>query len=160
MSKPAILCVDDQRDVLAALMRDLEPFKEAFSLIACESTAEAREELDAIEAAGDLAALLICDHVMPNETGVDFLAAITATGRFPHTRKILLTGLATHEDTIAAINTGGIHYYVAKPWDREFLRQTVREQLTHALLPAGVDYQEYIRYLDQPTLYSLLREQT
>ena len=159
MSKPIIMCVDDQRDVLAALKSDLESFAPTFELLTCESGGEAEDELRAAETQGRLIALILCDQVMPDLTGVAFLSELSRSGRFGATRKVLLTGLATQEDTISAINNGGIHYYLAKPWDKETLQQVVRQQLTHALIAAGLDYQLYLSFLDQETLYAILRRE-
>ena len=53
MNMAYILCVDDQRGVLGALLKDLEEFQEGFGLIGCESAREAREELGEIEAAAN-----------------------------------------------------------------------------------------------------------
>ena len=41
MKKLNILCVDDQREVLAAIKKDLEIFTPAFTINDCESAAEA-----------------------------------------------------------------------------------------------------------------------
>ena len=158
MSKPIIVCLDDQREVLTALLRDLDEFREGFELLACESAEEALEELDELEADDRLIALFICDHIMPEMTGVEFLAGLVEEHRFEKTRKILLTGLASHEDTIAAINQGSIDYYVPKPWQREALITIVKQQLTHSLLNQGQEHTPFLQWLDQPTLYTLLRK--
>lgn len=160
MSKPVIVCLDDQRDVLTALLKDLDEFRAGFELLACESGAEAEEELEELEAAGRAVVLFICDHIMPDMTGVAFLSRLVDEHRFEKARKILLTGLATHEDTIAAINQGSIDYYIAKPWKRDELITFVKQQLTYAVLGQGLEYEPYLKWLDQPTLYTILRKQT
>lgn len=158
MSKPVIVCVDDQRDVLTALLRDLDEFREGFELLACESAEEALEELDEFEADDRLVALFVCDHIMPQMTGVEFLSSLVDENRFEKARKILLTGLASHEDTIVAINKGSIDYYIPKPWKREALITIVKQQLTHSLLDQGQEHAPFIQWLDQPTLYTILRK--
>lgn len=158
MSKPVIVCVDDQRDVLTALLRDLEEFRGGFEFLACESAEEALEELDELEADDRLVVLFVCDHIMPKMTGVEFLTSLVADHRFEKTRKILLTGLASHEDTIAAINQGSIDYYIPKPWKREDLVVVVKQQLTHSLLDQGQEHDPFMQWLDQPTLYTILRK--
>ena len=77
---------------------------------------------------------------------------------FDKNSKSLLTGMATPEDTIAAINQGSIDYYIPKPWKRDALLTIVRQQLTHSLLDQGQDYSPYLRWLDQPTLYTELQQ--
>ncbi len=63
-------------------------------------------------------ALIISDHVMPGKTGVELLTDVSKDGRFGFTRKVLLTGQATHTDTINAINSAGIDRYFEKPCKR------------------------------------------
>ena len=82
MNKPYIIHVDDQRDVLAALLKHLKEFKEGFHLTGCESGWEDREELYEIEAAGDRVVLLIRDHIMSDEIGVGFLSDFKSLKRF------------------------------------------------------------------------------
>lgn len=158
MSELNILCIDDQRDVLASLQKDLEPFAALVSVEACESADEAREVIRDIQRAGDAIALLICDHVMPGQNGIDFLIELKQTCEFNKTRTILLTGLATHGDTIEAINKAHIDNYIEKPWDPEHLASTVRALLTQYVLDAGLDYQAYLPVLDKKALFDQLHE--
>ena len=81
---------------------------------------------------------MICEHLMPVETGVSMLTRLRSDGRFRLVRTILLTGMATDEDTIEATNSAHIDRYVSKPWDTtEFLR-VVREELTRWVLGEGL----------------------
>ena len=64
MEKMIIICVDDQREVLATLRKDLILFESHCELIECESTDEVDEVLEEIDSAGKIPALIICDHVM------------------------------------------------------------------------------------------------
>jgi two-component system, chemotaxis family, chemotaxis protein CheY len=160
MEKLKIVCVDDQRDVLAALRKDLEPLAGGVSVVACESAAEASEVLDLMDRHAEEPALLVCDHVMPGTSGIDFLIATRKEGRFPRTRRVLLTGLATHHDTIEAINKAHIDQYIEKPWNGPELVRTVRSLLTRYVLDAGIDYKPYLGILDQETLYGELRKKS
>ena len=153
MSKLNIICIDDQRDVLAALRKDLEEIRGIAEIVACESADEAMDVLENVARHGEEAALLICDHVMPGTNGVDFLARISGDLRFTRTKKILLTGLASHQDTIAAINRARIDYYIEKPWTREGLIAVVKRFLTQYVIEAGLDYTAYASVMDQDTLY-------
>lgn len=156
MAKIPILCIDDQREILAALHKDLEDFEEHCRLIDCESSGEALEALNELDAAGQEPGLIICDHVMPGKNGIEFLIEISGDPRFSKTRKILLTGLATHQDTITAINEAHIDHYIEKPWNREDLQVSVKKLLTLFVLDAGLDFEAYLAVLDQPTLYGKL----
>ncbi len=153
-----IICIEDQREVLNAIVIDLEPFMEGITIEECETAAEANALLDEIDAAGDRLAVVISDHVMPGKSGVEFLSELNQDARFEGTRKILLTGLATHEDTIRAINQAEIDRYLPKPWQTERLQQYVRELLTEYILEKGMSYQDYLPYLDQNTLFSSLHK--
>ena len=153
MSKPTIVCVDDQREVLSALIKELSFFEPAFSIEGCESTAEAREVLSELDAKGTPIALLICDHVMPQEKGIDFLSAINGEKRFAGIAKILLTGQANQDETIQAINDGGIDNYISKPWDADDLQKKARVLITSFLMKSDMDHTPYLAYLDQDTLY-------
>jgi len=150
-----VLCVDDQREVLSALRNDLSSLP--FALETCESAAEAQEVIEEIDEAGEHAAVIVCDHVMPGKSGVEWLAEVNSDGRFRHTRKVLLTGLATHQDTIQAINEAGIDLYLEKPWNPDRLRDAVRRMATEYILAAGVDYSRMMGELDQEVLYRELK---
>ncbi len=157
MAKPNIVCVDDQRDILATLKKELQFFREYTKLYYCESGDEAAKVLDEIDAAGEHVAVIICDHVMPGKSGVEFLSEVNNDIRFPKTKKLLLTGLATHEDTIEAINKAKIDSYIGKPWETHDLINKSRVLLTEYILEEGLDYNEYLPVLDQDTLYARLR---
>ncbi|HQU71560.1 MAG TPA: response regulator [Calditrichia bacterium] len=158
MEKPIIVCVDDQREVLASLRRDLDSFEPYCLIETCESADEVREVLADAQNMAHPVALLICDHIMPEETGIDLLISLSRDGEWPHTKKMLLTGLATHQDTITAINQAGIDRYVEKPWDSEILNRVVRSLLTGFLMESGADYQPFLPILDQEVLYQALHK--
>jgi two-component system chemotaxis response regulator CheY len=155
-----IICVDDQQEVLNALENDLASFDEKFNLEVCDSGQEVLDLMDQVDAEGDLVALVITDQVMPGMTGVELLKEIQADERFLDTEKMLLTGQATHQDTIEAINLGGIDQYLAKPWQKEDLHDKVRALLTHYVFKKGIEYTEYQEFLDQSIIYNYLRKGT
>jgi two-component system, chemotaxis family, chemotaxis protein CheY len=157
MQKPNIVCVDDQREVLATLRKDLDGFLDFFKIEYCESAEEAKEVIEEIDERGDGLALLICDHIMPVSNGIDLLIEIDRDIRFAKTMKLLLTGLATHQDTISAINNANINYYIEKPWESEELIKAVKHLLTIYILDSGIGYKNYLPILDQDLLYKELR---
>ncbi len=157
MEKINIICVDDQQEVLDSVMRDLRPLSDYIRLEEASSTAECLELVEQIDEDGDHIAVIISDQVMPGEQGTDLLRKITTDGRFNKTRKVLLTGQATHADTINAINEGGIDNYVEKPWQPEHLLNVVKRLLTLYILDSGIDYRPYMSILDNATLFSKLR---
>lgn len=157
MEKLNIICVDDQREVLSAVVRDLSVLESWVNIEECESAAECEALMDDIDSDGDFLALVISDHIMPGKTGVELLGDIALDGRFNDTRKILLTGQATHQDTINAVNTARIDHYFDKPWQKEELILAAKQLITHFIMKKGIDYQMYINELDQETLYKYLR---
>ena len=158
MDKINIICVDDQQEVLDSVMRDLRPLASHVRLEEASSVADCMQLIDQIDEAGDHVALVISDQVMPGETGTELLGKIAADRRFAKTRKVLLTGQATHADTINAINDGHIDNYIEKPWQPEKLLSVVKRLLTLYVLDAGLDHKDYMPVLDTTTLFSKRRE--
>ena len=160
MEKLFIVCVDDQREVLSTLTQNLAIFEKHVVIEDCETANEALEVMDEIDADGDYLALIISDHVMPGKNGVEYLTEVKNDERFLKTKKILLTGLATHKDTIEAINNAGIDQYLEKPWDGDHLIKVVKELVTKFILSVGLDYKELMEIIDQETLYDSLKSRT
>ncbi len=158
MSKPNIICIDDQREVLATLRRDLTIFTDVVNILDCESAEEALELIDDIETTGEQVCLFICDHIMPGSSGVDFLIGLTEERRCRGARKLLLTGLATHQDTILAINRAHIDHYIEKPWSTEALQKVVRELATSWLLENGFDHKKFQPIIDSKTLLMIMQQ--
>lgn len=157
MENITILCVDDQAEVLDAVVRDLRPLQKFFRVEEAGSAEEAKKIIDETVRSGDYVGLVISDHVMPGETGVELLGAIFRDDRFSDTKKILLTGQANHADTIRAINEARIDNYFEKPWKPEDLVATAKKLLTRFILKKGIDYKDYMPILDQATLLESLR---
>ena len=149
-----IICVDDQQEVLDSVMRDLRPLTSHVRLEEASSVADCMQLIDQIDDDGDHVAIVISDQVMPGETGTELLGKVASDRRFTKTRKVLLTGQATHADTINAINDGHIDNYIEKPWQPEKLLATVKRLLTLYVLDAGLDHTEYMPVLDPTTLFT------
>lgn len=81
MDKLLLLCVDDERDVLDSVVRDLGPFTMFCEVEATESVAEAREVIEEYQAESVPLALILCDHIMPEETGILSLSSSTKTAK-------------------------------------------------------------------------------
>lgn len=157
METITVLCVDDQAEVLDAVVRDLRPLQQFFRIEEAGSASEARAIVDEISRNGDFVGLVISDHVMPDETGVELLGAIFRDERFAGTKKILLTGQAGHADTIRAINEAKIDNYFEKPWKPEDLLAGAKKLLTKFILEKGLEYKDFMPALDQATLLEGLR---
>lgn len=151
---PTALVIEDQREVLETLLQDLQVLS-SLKLIPCESASEAEEVLLNMQEEGQFPLLVICDHVMPEENGIDFLIRMKSSGLRLSAAYILLTGMATHEDTIRAINEAGISAYIAKPWDPEDLILKVKQALSIRMHHLGIAPSAYEDLWDARTLWEL-----
>jgi thioredoxin reductase (NADPH) len=114
--RPAILAVDDEPAVLAAVARDLRRgFGEQYRILRAGSGAEALELLRELRTRGDQVALLVADQRMPGMSGTDYL--VEARKLAPEAKRVLLTAYADTEAAISAINDVALDYYLLKPWD-------------------------------------------
>src|SRR4029453_9888797 len=116
MAKPVLLTVDDDREVLRAIERDLRrKYGSDYRVLRAGSGQEALEILRELKIRNNSIALFLIDQRMPGMSGVEFLAqAITL---FPDAKRVLLTAYADTDAAIAAINEAGINHYLLKPWD-------------------------------------------
>ncbi|MCG9555635.1 response regulator [Vibrio sp. Isolate31] len=130
MNKYLILCVDDEPEVLNSVLQDLAVFEENFIVEGAESVDEAKQVIKEMEQDGIKLALILCDHIMPEKTGIDFLIELNQHDSTKPTRKLLLTGQAGLEDTVTAINNAALDFYISKPWQGDQLRETITQQLT------------------------------
>ena len=129
--RPAIVAVDDEPPVLAAVARDLRRgFGERFRVLRSGSGAEALELVRELRARGDQVAMLIADQRMPGMPGTEYL--LHARKIVPDAKRVLLTAYADTEAAIAAINEVALDYYLLKPWDppEEQLFPVVEDLLT------------------------------
>jgi thioredoxin reductase (NADPH) len=114
--RPAIVAVDDEPAVLAAVSRDLRRgVGERYRVLRAASGAEALELLRDLRTRGDQVALLVADQRMPGMSGTEYL--VEARKIVPDARRVLLTAYADTEAAIAAINEVALDYYLLKPWD-------------------------------------------
>ncbi|HIU18138.1 MAG TPA: response regulator [Candidatus Avidesulfovibrio excrementigallinarum] len=158
MEPLVIICVDDQREVLAGVARDLAILEPFVRIEECESAKEARTLLNELDVEGRPVALIVCDHIMPEVSGVEFLSSLVTDRRFPHVKKLLLTGQATHKDTIEAVNSARIDFYIEKPWEPDALASVCRRLISEFLFDAGQYSEEYRKFVDPQVLLKRLRE--
>jgi thioredoxin reductase (NADPH) len=129
--RPAIVAVDDEPAVLAAVARDLRRgFGERFRVLRAASGAEALDVLRELRTRGEQVAMLIADQRMPGMAGTEYL--VQARQIVPDAKRVLLTAYADTEAAIAAINEVALDYYLLKPWDppEEQLFPVVEDLLT------------------------------
>ncbi|MBF0352481.1 MAG: response regulator [SAR324 cluster bacterium] len=158
MNKFTILCVDDEREVLDSVVQDLDALSSMFDIEAANSVREAREIIEDLERDDRQLALALCDHIMPEIKGIDYLIELNQEEFTESARKVLLTGQAGLEDTIQAINRGGLHYYVSKPWTAESLMKVVVDQLTTFIIANEPHMMNYARVLDQARIFGAVHK--
>lgn len=154
-----ILIVDDEPHVISALVRGLdeEPYlitgahggKEALGLMA-----EQRYKV------------VISDEKMPGMDGAEFLGAVKDL--YPETVRIMLTGHASVEATMRAVNSGEIYRFFTKPWDETELKLALRsavekydlEEENRRLLRTVKRQSQELKYLEKsyPGITELRRE--
>jgi thioredoxin reductase (NADPH) len=114
--RPAIVAVDDEPAVLAAVARDLRrQFGEQYRVLRAASGEEALEVVKELVTRGDQVALLIADQRMPGLSGTEYL--VEARKLAPDAKRVLLTAYADTGAAIQAINEVALDYYLLKPWD-------------------------------------------
>ncbi|HEY4428904.1 MAG TPA: FAD-dependent oxidoreductase [Solirubrobacteraceae bacterium] len=129
--RPAIVAVDDEPAVLAAVARDLRVgFGKRYRVLRAKSGAEGLDVLRELRRRGDPVAMLIADQRMPGMAGTQYL--VEARQLVPDAKRVLLTAYADTDAAIAAINEVALDYYLLKPWDppEEQLFPVVEDLLT------------------------------
>lgn len=115
-----ILLVDDEVNITKALRRLLME-SDQYEVFTADSGAAGVALLEEQPDVG----VIISDQRMPGMTGVEFLAR--ARELMPDAVRILLTGYADIEASIAAINQGAVFRYLTKPWNDDELLLVVGE---------------------------------
>src|SRR5215203_2329626 len=116
MSKPTIMTVDDDPQVLAAITRDLlNQYGADYRIVRASSGREALDVLTKLTLRDELLALIAADQRMPEMTGIEMLQQ--AQAHAPGAKMLLLTAYADTDVAIRAINDIGLDYYLLKPWD-------------------------------------------
>ena len=116
MAKPAILAVDDDAAVVAAVVRDLrQRYGESYRVLRATSGAEALEILADQVLKDRPVAAVVSDQRMPGMSGIEVLRQVREQS--PDTKLCLLTAYADTDVAIRAINDIALDYYLMKPWD-------------------------------------------
>ena len=158
MNRIYIVCVDDEPEILESLQRDLSPFEDVFPTEFASSAKEARSLIENLQNESDEVGLIICDHLMPEQLGVDFLIDLNADKRTAGIRKTLITGQAGLKATVDAVNKASLKHYLAKPWTREALAAMVKHQLAEYLLETKRDPLPYYAILQDQRLLETIRD--
>ena len=120
--RPTILFVDDEENILSALVRLFR--KEDYEIITATSGMDALKIMEEKDIS-----VVVSDNRMPGMTGIDLLAKAKEIS--PDAMRIMLTGYSDLEAAIAAINKGEVYRFITKPWNDEELKLTVMQSLEH-----------------------------
>lgn len=129
MSKPVILCVDDERMVLDSLRMQLSTeFGTSYKYEAAEDAYEALDLIEELDRDRISVIVIISDWLMPGIKGDDFL--IRVHERFPKVIKIMLTGQADEVAIERAKKQANLHRCLLKPWSEKELLETIKSALS------------------------------
>ncbi len=128
MTNRTVVCVDDEKIVLDSIYMQLKKnFSGSFSIELCTSGAEGIETVRDILDIGHEIPIVISDYIMPGMKGDEFLASVSAMSESTHT--IILTGQATLDGVVSAINNAKLYRYISKPWEETDLVLTVEKAI-------------------------------
>jgi signal transduction histidine kinase len=128
MSKPAIICVDDEPTVLESLKIELKQVLSDTCLIeTAESGEEALELFEELQTGKYEVALVLADQIMPGMRGDELLQQIHSLS--PQTLNIMITGHADLETLSTVMRSAKLYRYIAKPWQSTDLRSTALEAI-------------------------------
>ncbi len=116
-SKPSLLLVDDEPEILLSLTGLL---RREFELHTADSGPAALEILQQYPIQ-----VIMTDQRMPEMTGVELMGR--AKTDYPDAIRIIFTGYADIKAVVDAINHGGLFRYITKPWDPDELIDLLRE---------------------------------
>ncbi len=130
-SRYVVVCVDDEPDVLDALVHDMERVcGPGIEVVACPDAEQALQKLDTLGAPHAHVPLVLADHILPGLSGVDLLMTLHAKPEYGSTRKVLLSARAPQQDVTRGRREDAFNRYLPKPWSYEALRDCVRALLT------------------------------
>lgn len=129
MSKPVILCVDDERMVLDSLRTQLAAeFGNAYTYEGAEDAEEAFELISELNDTEVSVIVIISDWLMPGMKGDELLIRIHK--QFPKIVKIMLTGQADQVAVNRAKKFANLHCCLSKPWSEAELLETIKSSLS------------------------------
>lgn len=118
MSKPVILCVDDEQIILDTLSNQLRiAFAGAIRIETASSVEEAWEIIEELREDEMDLRLIISDWLMPPHRGDQFLNEVHAN--WPEVRLIMLSGQADDDATERVKQISSLLAFIRKPWEKD-----------------------------------------
>ncbi|MEI7843781.1 MAG: response regulator [Gallionellaceae bacterium] len=116
-----ILLVDDEKNVLSALQREL---RSHFEIEAFDNPVTALERCR-----DQQFDLVIADYKMPEMNGIEFLKKFGALQ--PDASRLVLSGEADIEALVRTINETHIYRFLAKPWEKAELLSSIEQAVAY-----------------------------
>lgn len=113
-TKPVLLIVDDEVEILKVLQKSLE---DDYDVLTASRAKAGLELLD------ERVSVVISDQRMPEMTGSEFLRHVRE--RRPEVVRIIMSGYSDMTALINSVNYGEIFRYLNKPWDLNELLDTI-----------------------------------
>ena len=129
MKHHCVLLVDDEPNVLLGLKRGLR--RESFEILTAGSAQEAMEDPEGSAGGRGLSPIRTC----PGCAGQSCLTRVHQ--QWPQTIRMILTGQASLDVAITAINQGAISQFLTKPCDARELAMVIRQSLERRDLAEG-----------------------
>ena len=128
MTKYAIICVDDERNVLESLRNEIsEAFEDNYYVELAENGPDALELFDELISSGYKVPIIISDYIMPEMKGDELLRTIHQKNS--RVIKIMLTGQAEAEGIANAVNYANLYRIIMKPWNYDDLVFTLKRAM-------------------------------
>lgn len=129
MTKPYIICVDDDKSILISLKAQLNHYLgEEFQFEFAECAEEAWEVINELKAGKQTISVIISDWIMPRIKGDEFL--ISVHEQYPDIVKLMLTGHAEEDAIKRATKDANLVACLNKPWDIDELIGIIRKHVS------------------------------
>ena len=129
MTKPYIICVDDDKSILISLKAQLNHYLGAeFQFEFAECAEEAWEVINELKAGKQTISVIISDWIMPRIKGDEFL--ISVHEEYPDIVKLMLTGHAEEDAIKRATKDANLVACLNKPWDIDELIGIIRKHVS------------------------------
>ena len=117
VAKPCLLVIDDEPDLVQSV-QDLLRFD--YRVLGATRASEGLRIMQ-----GERVHIVMSDQRMPEMTGVELLRQVKE--QHPDAIRLLFTAYSDLNAVIDAINQGSVYRYIAKPWEAEDLKATLRQ---------------------------------
>jgi len=126
VEQPTLLLVDDEENILNALIRMLR--RDGYRILTATGAEGALDILGRHDVQ-----VVISDQRMPGISGTELLSRVK--DMYPNTVRMVLSGYTDLAAVTAAINQGAIYKFLTKPWNDEELRLQIRDAFRIAHRP-------------------------